>query len=81
MESNSDAKERNYRSLQAIVGTVPTNTSPVNHDPRVSYTFRGGVFLTHPAPLHLEAFAPNLAGGKYPGEFQFSVYSGEMIFL
>jgi hypothetical protein len=48
-----------------------SGSSLVSCYPRVSCTFKGGVFLTHPTPKHLRAFVPNLAGVKYPGEFQF----------
>ena len=80
LESNNDAKDRKYNSLQANMGTVPMSASLVNCYPTVSCTFKNEVFLTHPRGLHAKAFAPNLAGVKYPGEFRFSPGRSEMIF-
>jgi hypothetical protein len=71
MESNNDAKERNYNSLRAIMGTVATSANLVTCHPSVSCTFTGGLFLTHSKGLEPKAFVPDLAGVKYPGEFRF----------
>jgi hypothetical protein len=71
MESNNDAKERNYNGLRAIMVSVATMPNLVMCNPRRGCSFSRILVMTHPSGLLRIAFVPNLVGVKHPGEFRF----------